>query len=501
VTSTVTDPAAEGAGPDPDASWHLVVGGERVEGGNGTYDIVNPATEQVVGRAPNASAADAEAAAAAAADAFPAWSRTSPEERAAILNRAADLLEANYEQLVPLVQAETGATLRVAKQMQVPQAATRFRYYARGIDEQLVIPTEPRVMPTTALAPGGIISGVARRAPVGVVAAISSYNFPLTNTAGKVGPALAMGNTVVVKPAPQDPLAILRLGELFLEAGLPAGVLNVVVGDGSEAAEALVASRHVDMVSFTGSTVVGQRIGQVAGHDMKRLLMELGGKGACIVFDDADLKAAIGAVASVWAFHSGQICTAPTRVLAQRGIYDHLVAGLTAAAGQLKVGDPLAPDTVVGPVITDVHRSRIEGYVQAGRDAGAEVVAGGTRPDLEHGFFVAPTLLAGCTIDMKVAQEEVFGPVVAVIPFDDEDEAVSLANATDFGLFDYVFSTDTAKAYGVAQQLRTGSVGINTAQQYDELPFGGFKMSGVGRDRGKYGFHAYSELQSIVWSG
>ncbi len=499
MTTTTDAPAP--AGPDPDAEYRLLIGGEWVAGGNGTYDIVNPATEAVVGRAPDASAADAQAAAQAAADAFPAWSRTSPDERAAILNRAADLLEARYAELVPLVQAETGATLRVSKQMQVPQAATRFRYYAQGIDEELVIPTAPRVMPTTALAPGGIISGVARRAPVGVVAAISSYNFPLTNTAGKVGPALAMGNTVVVKPAPQDPLAILALGEIFTEAGLPPGVLNVLVGAGSEAAEALVASPQVDMISFTGSTAVGQRIGQVAGHDMKRLLMELGGKGAGIVFDDADLATAVGAIASVWAFHSGQICTAPTRVIAQRGIYEQLVQGLSVAAGRLKVGDPLAPDTVVGPVITDLHRGRIEGYVQAGRDAGAEVVAGGSRPELDSGFFVAPTLLAGCTIDMKVAQEEIFGPVVVVIPFDDEDEAVSLANATDFGLFDYVFSTDTARAYGVAQQLRTGSVGINTVQQYDELPFGGFKMSGVGRDRGRYGFHAYSELQSIVWSG
>jgi acyl-CoA reductase-like NAD-dependent aldehyde dehydrogenase len=504
VSSAVTTDASGDAGavgPDPDATYHLLIGGERVAGGNGTYDIVNPSTEQVIGHAPDASAADAQSAAEAAAAAFPAWSRTSPDERAAILDRAADLLERHYDELVPLVQAETGATLRVAKQMQVPQAATRFRYYARGIDQELVIPTAPRVMPTTALAPGGIISGVARRAPVGVVAAISSYNFPLTNTAGKVGPALAMGNTVVVKPAPQDPLAILRLGEVFAEAGLPPGVLNVIVGEGSEAAEALVASPQVDMISFTGSTSVGQRIGEVAGRGMKRLLMELGGKGAGIVFDDADLKTTIGALASVWAFHSGQICTAPTRVIAQRGIYDQLVESLAAAAGRLKVGDPLEPDTVVGPVITGVHRGRIEGYVQAGRDAGAEVVAGGTRPALERGFYVAPTLLADCRIDMKVAQEEIFGPVVVVIPFDDEDEAVALANATDFGLFDYVFSADTARAYAVAQQLRTGSVGINTVQQYDELPFGGFKMSGVGRDRGRYGFHAYSELQSIVWSG
>jgi acyl-CoA reductase-like NAD-dependent aldehyde dehydrogenase len=493
--------ATETTGIDPDASYQLLIGGERVAGGSGTYAIVNPATEEVVGHAPDATAADAEAAAEAAAAAFPAWSRTSPEHRAELLTRAADLLEERHPELVPLVQAETGATIRTTKTIQVPQAAARFRRYAQGIAEELEIPVPPGLMPTTVLAPGGIIGGLARRAPVGVVAAITSYNFPLTNTAGKVGPALAMGNTIVIKPAPQDPLAIVRLGEIFDDAGFPPGVVNVVVGEGSEAAEALVASPNVDMVSFTGSTGVGQRIGQVAGFGMKRLLLELGGKGAAIVFDDADLKTAIGTISSVWAFHSGQICTAPTRVLAQRGVYDQLVAGLGVAAGRLKVGDPLEADTVLGPLITSVHRDRVEGYIESGRAEGGTVVAGGERPDLERGFYVAPTLIADCKVDMRVVQEEIFGPVVSVVPFDDEDEAVAIANSSDFGLYDYVFSADTARAFAVAQQLRTGNVGINTAQRNHELPFGGFKMSGVGRDGGRFGFHAYSELQSIVWPG
>ncbi|HEY5155313.1 MAG TPA: aldehyde dehydrogenase family protein, partial [Acidimicrobiales bacterium] len=276
MTATETHAGGTGAsGPDPEATYRLLIGGESVDAANGTYAIVNPATEQVVGHAPNASAADAEAAAAAAAEAFPAWSRTTPEHRAELLTRVGDLIDQHYGELVPLVQAETGATLRVTKQMQVPQAGARFRRYAQGIAQEQTIAIPPGLMPTTALAPGGIIGGVARRAPVGVVAAITSYNFPMTNTAGKMGPALAMGNTVVVKPAPQDPLAIVRLGELFTEAGFPPGVVNVVVGEGSEAAEALVASPHVDMISFTGSTGVGQRIGAVAGFAMKRLLLEL----------------------------------------------------------------------------------------------------------------------------------------------------------------------------------------------------------------------------------
>ena len=481
--------------------YSLLVGGDRVVGARGTYGVVNPATEDVVGLAPEASVDQVEAAARAAAEAFPAWSRTQPSERAELLGRLADLLDARAGELVPLVQAETGATLRVAQTMQVPQTIDRFRRYQRGAAEQHAIPLPPTEMPSTALAPGGVLGAVVERRPVGVVAAITPYNFPLVNMAGKVGPALAMGNTVVVKPAPQDPLAVLRFADAVVEAGFPPGVVNVVTGSGADTGEALVASPHVDMISFTGSTAVGQRIGEVAGRDVKRLLLELGGKGVGLVFDDADLDTAVGAISSVWAFHSGQICTAPTRVVAQRGVYDQLVAGLQAAAGHMKVGDPLAPDTVVGPVISATQRDRIEAYVRSGADEGGSVLAGGQRPDLERGFYVAPTLIADCKPGMRVVQEEIFGPVVVVLPFDDEDDGVALANGTDFGLNDYVFTGDTARGMRVARQLRSGSVAINTARQSPEAPFGGFKLSGVGRDRGSFAMHAYSELQSIVWPG
>jgi acyl-CoA reductase-like NAD-dependent aldehyde dehydrogenase len=465
------------------------------------YTIVNPATEEVVGEAPEDSVDQVEAAAAAAAEAFPAWSRTSPQERAALLDRAGDLIRDHIDELIPLVQAETGATMRVTQTMQVPTCVERFRRYARGAVEPNVIPLPPSEMPGTALASGGLMGAIVVRQPVGVVACITPYNFPIVNMAGKIGPALAMGNTVVVKPAPQDPLAVIRVCELVQQAGFPEGVINVVTGSGAEVGEALVASRYVNMVSFTGSTSVGRRIGEVAGRDMKRLLLELGGKGAAVVFDDADLRTAISTIASVWAFHSGQICTAPTRVLAQRGVYDKLVAGLQAAAGSLKVGDPLESDTVLGPVISATHRDRVESYVRSGTDEGGTIVAGGERPDMATGFYVAPTLLTDCKAGMRVVQEEIFGPVVVVVPFDDEDEGVALANGTDFGLYDYVFSADTARAMRVAKQLRSGNVGINTAQRNHDAPFGGFKLSGVGRDGGSFGLHAYSELQSIVWPG
>ncbi|MCU1451897.1 MAG: aldehyde dehydrogenase [Acidimicrobiales bacterium] len=481
------------------SEYGLLIGGAWVDAGDGGYDIVNPASEQVVGEAPNASVADADAACAAAKAAQPGWARTSPEERCALLAKAADLLDARRDELVALLQAETGATMRVAKTLQVPQAATRFRRYSQV--ESNIVPLPPAVMPTTPLAPGGIIGALEHRAPVGVVACIASYNFPMTNMAGKLAPALAMGNTVVVKPAWQDPLAVIRMCEVFAEAGFPRGVVNVVSSKTVEPAEALVASPAVDMVSFTGSTAVGCRIAEVAGRGMKRLLLELGGKGAAIVFDDADLGDVLANVSSTWTFHSGQICTAPTRLVVQRGVYDEVVAKLAGMAGHLKVGDPLERDTVVGPVITGAHRDRVEGFVRSALDEGATVVAGGKRPQLDRGFYVAPTLLADATNQMLAAREEIFGPVIVAIPFDDDDEAIAIANDSPYGLYDYVFSADSARAMTVAKQLQAGNVGINTLQRNHEAAFGGFKHSGVGRDGGSWGLHAYSEMQSIIWKG
>jgi acyl-CoA reductase-like NAD-dependent aldehyde dehydrogenase len=479
--------------------YSLIIDGAPVEPSS-RYDVVNPATEEVVAEAPEASVEQARAAVESAAAALPAWSRTRPEERAALLDRAADLIDAAADELVPLVQAETGATYRTTKTIQVPQAAARLRRYAKGALEPTLDPLPPAVMPATVLAPGGVVNAAANRVPVGVVSCITSYNFPMVNMAGKIGPALAMGNTVVVKPAPQDPLAVFRMVEILQEAGFPPGVVNVVGGTGIPASEAIVDHPQTDMVSFTGSTGVGRRIGEVAGGQMKRLLLELGGKGACVVFDDADLKAAIGGIASVWGFHSGQICTAPTRVIVQRSVHDQLVEGLTAAAAFMKVGPPTEKDTVVGPVITDVHRGRIEGYIAAGLAEGAEAAVGGGRPDgLDTGFYVEPTLLVGCDNTMTPVREEIFGPVVVVVPFDEPEEAVEIANDSDFGLYSYVFSGDTSRAWSIATQLRSGVVGINTIQRNHEAPFGGFKQSGVGRDGGSYGLLAYSEIQGLVW--
>ncbi|NUT30958.1 MAG: aldehyde dehydrogenase family protein [Streptomyces sp.] len=477
----------------------MFFGGSWVEPDGGYYGVVDPADEETVGWAPEASRDQVHAACAAAREAFGPWSRTAPEERAALLARTAEIIGERFVPYAELAQAETGATTGTARGMQVGVGAARFRRYARVEPAEWAIP--PQINEAGPMGKAGVMGALAVRQPVGVVTCVTSYNNPWANPAGKIAPALAMGNTVVVKPAPQDPLSVYRMAEALEAAGVPPGVVNVVSGRAVEVGEAAVSSSDVDMVSFTGSTAVGQRIAEVCGRDMKRQLMELGGKGAAVVFDDADIGSAVAGIGTTFSFYSGQICTAPTRVLAQRGVYGRLVEQLAAYAGRLKVGDPREAATVVGPVISAEHRDRVESYVETGRKEGAVVVAGGERPSYEKGFYVAPTLLADCANDMRVAREEIFGPVVCVIPFDEEEEGIALANDTDYGLIDYVWSGDVARAFRVARRLRAGGVGVNTVGRNMEAPFGGFKRSGVGRDVGSYALHAYSEVQAIVWPG
>ena len=482
----------------------LLIGGAWEKGANGTYGVTNPATEKVFAEAPEASVDQALAAAAAARKAFPAWSRVPVAERTAMVRAIGTELRKRSDVLVPSIISETGATLSVGSRMQVPVAADRFDRYARVDALDLVVPLPPAVTAASPLAPGGLMGAVVNKSPVGVVACISPYNFPLTNMAGKIAPALVAGNTIVMKAPAQDPLSIIELARICEAAGIPPGVVNVITSVAPEPAAALVDSRDVDMVSFTGSTGVGARIYESGAKTMKRLLLELGGKGACVVFDDADLASAVTCLVSTWAFHSGQICTAPTRAIVSHKVYDELVSKLAAAAPHLKVGPPTEAATVVGPVISGAQRHRIESYIKLGKEEGGEVVVDGTRPSgpgLDQGFYVGPTLIAGCGKGMRVVREEIFGPVIVVVPFDDDDEALELANDSDFGLYNYVFSRNTGRAMEVARHMRAGNVGINTAQRNHESPFGGFKMSGVGRDGGRWGIDAYTEIQSVVWPG
>ncbi len=489
--------SSDEAAIDTDRAWRLLIGGEWTEPDAGTYPVIDPNDGTVVGHAPEATAGQAADAARAAREALGGWRGLSPEERGRRLASLADVIERMAPSWLDLVQAETGSVTSIAKNLQVGgPMIDRFRYYSNpiNVDEDVA----PMPAEKGALGPAGLIGATVKRQPVGVVACITPYNMPLVNVAGKVAPALAAGNTVVIKPAPQDPLGVLLLGEAVAEAGFDDGVVNIVTGSGPETPAALVASSDVNMVSFTGSTSVGARIYADGAATMKRVLMELGGKGALVMTEDADVNAACMGIATTWGLHSGQICTAPTRVICHRSILDQTVETLKAFAGFMKVGDGRAHDTIVGPVITETHRDRVEEFIAGGVDAGATAVCGGQRPDLS-GCFVEPTLLVDVTPDMEVAREEAFGPVVVVLAHDGDDEAVALANDSSYGLFSYVYAGDAKRAYEIGCRLESGNVALNTVQPHMYAPFGGFKMSGIGRDRGKWGIEAYTEIQAINW--
>lgn len=461
--------------------------------GTGTLEVVSPATLEVVGRVPEATVADIDRAVVAARDAFDAgpWPRMAPAERADIMAAVSAAITARLDDFATLITRENGSPLTFSQMGQVYAATAVLDYYA-GLAREFAF-EEWRT---------GMMGPVlVRREPVGVTAGIIPWNVPLFITMLKLGPALASGSTVVLKPAPETPLDAMVLAEILHEAGLPPGVVNVVPA-GREVGEHLVRHPDVDKVAFTGSTAAGRRIGAICGEQLKRVTLELGGKSAAIILDDADLDATLPTLMPFALMNNGQACVAQTRILAPRSRYAEVRDALAEAVGNFKVGDPLDPATECGPLVAERQRDRVEGYIAKGREEGATLVVGGGRPPgLDRGWYVEPTLFADVDNSMTIAREEIFGPVLSLIPYSTEDEAVAIANDSDYGLSGSVYTADPAHGLEIARRVRTGTYAVNNLGMDFGAPFGGFKASGVGRELGPEGLLAYLEDKSILMPG
>jgi len=464
----------------------LYVNGQWVvPAGAGTLDVINSTTEEVMGRIPEGTPEDIDRAVAAARAAFEGWATTPIQQRAELLKRMSSGLAARQSEIAAIIAAEVGMTLPLANAVQAGMPAMEMGAYAKllveySFEEQ-------------------IGNSLVIQEPVGVVGCITPWNFPLHQVVAKVAAAMAAGCTIVLKPSEVAPLTAFILAEIADEAGLPAGVFNLVSGLGPVVGEALASHPDVDMISFTGSTRAGKRVSELAAQTVKRVALELGGKSANIILDDADLEKAVqGGVANCY-FNSGQTCSAHTRMLVPRSRHDEAVKIAKAVAESFTVGDPRVGTAKLGPLISDVQRERVRGYIRKGIEEGATLVTGGLQPPdgLEKGYFVRPTVFANVRNDMTIAREEIFGPVLSIIPYEDEDDAVRIANDTPYGLAGGVWSADPERAKRVARRLRTGQVDINGASFNPFAPFGGYKQSGNGRELGRYGFEEFLETKSL----
>jgi len=476
------------------AAWQgpsdrLYIGGQWVPATGETIDVVSPTTEQVIARVTSASIADMDLAVKAARGAFDdgPWSGLGLEERLSLIGELRRLLQENQESIAQLITDEMGCPITQSRTIQAVNPV-------KVIDAYTAIARE---YPFRAVRRGDSGNALVTREPVGVVAAVTPWNVPLGISTQKVVPALITGCTVVLKPAPQTPLTGYLLAQLVEQAGFPPGVVNVVPAE-REASESLVSHPGVDKVTFTGSTAAGRRIASLCGNDLRRVSLELGGKSAAIILDDADLEQTVDAMRLGAFRNSGQVCTLKTRVLVSPRRKDELVERLEVLTSSMPVGDPHEATTQIGPLVSAMQRSRVESYIASGREQGATLVAGGGRPShLDRGWFVEPTVFSDVTPNMLIAREEIFGPVLSVIPCQDEAEAVAIANDTTYGLSGAVFTTDLSHGLEVAGHIRTGVVELNGAPIGLSAPFGGFKASGIGRENGPEGLDAFTEVRSI----
>ena len=473
---------------------NLLIDGERVPAAEGgTFDTVNPANGEVFRAVARAGPEDADRAVRAAARAFEDWGARTPIQRAKVLHRWAELIDEHADELALTETRDMGMAIGDARWC-AHNAAAVMRYYAGAVDKFFgsTIPVDR----------DGIV--LTFREPIGVAALITPWNFPLNIGNWKTAPAIAAGNTVVLKPASLSPLSVLRYAELGLEAGLPPGVLNVLPGPGSAVGDALVEHPFVGKVGFTGSTEVGIEIARKAAGTVKRVTLELGGKSACVVFADADLEKA-GRMAPFSVFeNAGQDCCARSRLLVEASAKDELLEHYVAATRAIVVGKPEDNATQMGPLVSAAQRETVEGYVARGLEEGATLLEGGSRPvgdGLGAGFYLRPTILDDCTNEMVVAREEIFGPVVSVIEFETEEEAIQLANDTPYGLSGSLWTRDGARQLRVARALRTGAIGVNSnSSVFPQAPFGGYKQSGVGKELGMEGLVHNTELKSVFVS-